>query len=369
MDGCKYLLTIIDDAAKATWVYLMKTKSIVQSFIISFHTMVTTQFNVKIKQTRTDNALEFHMPNFFNSNGIIHQQTWVYTPQQNSIVEKKHQHLLSITRALQFQSNVPIQFWGECVLIAAYLINRLPSPLLNNKTPFELLFHKPPSYDHLRVFGCECFASTIAATRTKFYPRSRKCVFIGYPFNVKGYKVFDLASHSVFISRDLTFHESVFPYKSSIPLPCTSSFPFDDLLSPSLSLSTIPTSVSSTLDDTILQVHPQLDDDFLHDVPAEPIVDPIPLRQSIRAHKRPSYLQDYHCNMVTSSPIASILQSGTSHPLSSHLSYQFLSSSYKTFCCSISSIVEPTHYYQAVTNPKWQEAMTAKIGALEAYRM
>ena len=380
LDGCKYFLTIIDDAAKATWVYLMKTKSAVQSFIISFHTMVTTQFNVKIKQTSTNNALEFHMPDFFNSNGIIHQQTWVYTPQQNSIVEKKHQHLLSITIALQFQSNVPIQFWGECVLIAAYLINRLPSPLLNNKTHFELLFHKPPSYDHLRVFGCECFASTIAATRTKFDPRSRRCVFIGYPFNVKGYKVFDLASHYVFISRDLTFHEFVFPYKSSIsnstplvessiPLPCTSSFPFDDLLSPSLSLSTIPTSVSSTLDDTILQVHHELDDDFLHDVPAELIVDPIPLRQSTRAHKRPSYLQDYHCNMVTSSPIASILQSGTSHPLSSHLSYQFLSSSYKTFCCSISSIVEPTHYYQAVTNPKWQEAMTAKIAALEAYRM
>ena len=241
----------------------MKTKSAIQSFTISFHAMITTQFNVKIKQIRTNNALEFNMPNFFSSNGIIHQQTCVYTPQQNSVVERKHQHLLSIARALQFQSNVPIHFWGECVLIATYLINKLPSPLLNNETSFELLFHKPLSYDHLRVFGCECFASTIAAIRTKFDPRSRRCVFLGYPFNVKGYKVFDLASHSIFISRDVTFHESVFPYRSSIssstppvepsvPLPCTSSLPFDDLVSPSLSHSPILTYVSSNLDDTIL---------------------------------------------------------------------------------------------------------------------
>jgi len=83
------------------------------------------------------------MPNFFSSNGIIHQQTCVYTPQQNPIVERKHQLLFSIARALQFQSNVRIQFWGECVLTATYLLNRLPSPLLNNKTPFELLFQKP----------------------------------------------------------------------------------------------------------------------------------------------------------------------------------------------------------------------------------
>ena len=70
--------------------------------------------------------------------------------------------------------------------------------------------------------------------------------------------------------------------------------------------------------------------------------------------------------MVTSSPTAIVLQSGTSHPLSSHLSYQSLSSSYNTFCCSISSIVEPTHYYQESTDPKWQEAMAAEIAALEA---
>ena len=166
-----------------------------------------------------------------------------------------------------------------------------------------LLFRKPSFNDHLRAFACECFASTTAVTRTKFDPRSRRCVFIGYPFNVKGYEVFDLNSHLVSILRDVIFQESFFPRKTfdscpsnvpSVPLPCTSFLPFDDVPSPSPSHTSTPPSISSNLDDTIHQVHHELDDDFLHDVlaePPEPLVDPIPLRQSSKAHKKPSYFK------------------------------------------------------------------------------
>ena len=91
------------------------------------------------------------MFDFFISHGIIHQFSCIYNPQQNSVVERKHQHLFSIARALQIQSKLPIKFQGDCVLHAAYLINRLPSPLLHDKTPFELLFHKLLDYSLLKV--------------------------------------------------------------------------------------------------------------------------------------------------------------------------------------------------------------------------
>lgn len=98
-----------------------------------------------------------------------------------------------------------INFWGECIFGAGYLINRTPSTVLDYKTPYELLFGVPPSYDNLRIFGSLCYAHNQRAKSDKFASRSRRCVFVGYPHGKKGWKLFDLDRQEFLFHGMLSF--------------------------------------------------------------------------------------------------------------------------------------------------------------------
>jgi hypothetical protein len=84
------------------------------------------------------------MNEFYSTNGIIHQTSCVESPQQNGRVERKHQHILNIARALLFQSFLPKHFWSYVVLHATYIMNRVTTPVLNHKSPYELLNNAKP---------------------------------------------------------------------------------------------------------------------------------------------------------------------------------------------------------------------------------
>ncbi|KAM1068509.1 hypothetical protein ACFX2A_000471 [Malus domestica] len=198
--GARYFLTIVDDYTRCTWVYLMRHKSDTCTFFMHFIALVETQYMSTVKIIRSDNGPKFNLDSFYSSKGIVHQTSCVVTPQQNRIVKRKHRHLLNVARALLFQAKLPKQFWGKAILTAAYLINSTPTPVLNGKTPYELLFCTPPQYMHLRVFGCLCFASTHAHRPSKFDARATRCIFLGYPHGQKGYKVYDIELGKMFTS-------------------------------------------------------------------------------------------------------------------------------------------------------------------------
>ncbi|XP_048605154.1 uncharacterized protein LOC106384389 [Brassica napus] len=212
--GHKYFLTIVDDATRVTWVYMLRNKSDVSLSFPAFITLIQTQYNAQLKAIRTDNAPELQFNDIVLKYGLTHYFSCAYTPQQNSVVERKHQHLLNVARALMFQSQIPLPYWSDCVVTAAFLINRFPSPFLHNKSPYELLLNKIPDYSVLRAFGCLCYVSTYTKDHHKFIPRARASVFLGYLPGYKGYKVLDLETRSVSITRNVVFHETIFPLRN-----------------------------------------------------------------------------------------------------------------------------------------------------------
>jgi transposase InsO family protein len=108
--GHKYFLTILDDHCRFVWIILLKSKASVSSHVQNFITLVENQFHLTPKIIRSDNGPEFLLTEFLASKGIEHQKSCVETPQQNGRVERKHQHILNVGRALLFQSKLPKQF-------------------------------------------------------------------------------------------------------------------------------------------------------------------------------------------------------------------------------------------------------------------
>ncbi|CAM8888286.1 unnamed protein product [Rhodiola kirilowii] len=369
--GARYFLTLVDDFSRTTWTFLLRAKHEAAAVILQFFRMVNNQFDCKIKFFRTDNGAEFFsntVTQFLTQEGCIHQSSCVYTPQQNGIVERKHRHLLEVARALKFQAALPDIFWGECVLTATYIINRLPSGLLYGKTPYELLFYRGPSYDHMRVFGCLCYATTVSAGRTKFEPRADACIFLGYPHGQKGYKLFSMKNHAFLISRNVIFHETKFPFTetvttlpvmSSIPLTqCTATDIFADLwvfptaqsvpADTCVPASAILTDQSVPADTNVSELVPE-NSAVLDNITTQPAT-----RKSTRISKPSVLLKDFICGTTV-----------TRYPISNFVQYKNCSPTHQRYIFQVSSIVEPTSYAQASKDPKWQIVMEKELTALQ----
>ena len=136
---------------------------------------------------KTDNAKEYFnsvLGDYLLHEGIVHQSSCVETSQQNGIAERKNRHLLEVARSLVFSTHVPKHLWGEIVLTAAYLINRMSSGVLNFQTPCEVLLKSYPSTRIIstispRVFRCSVFVHTYQQFRSKFKLDHLSVFFLG----------------------------------------------------------------------------------------------------------------------------------------------------------------------------------------------
>ncbi|CAA7044030.1 unnamed protein product [Microthlaspi erraticum] len=408
--GAAYFLTIVDDYSRSVWTFLMLEKSETKGLIQNFCAMSSRQFGKPVKRVRSDNGTKFMvLSTFFREQGIDHQTSCVDTPQQNGRVERKHRHILNVARACLFQARLPVTFWGESILTAAHIINRTPSSVLDGKTPYELLHGTPPKYDLLRVFGCLSYAHRRGRDKDKFGDRSRKCLFVGYPFGKKGWRLYDLERNEFFTSRDVIFLEDEFP---GIPDTEYVSHPVyqpdvgvDDWLLPSLSTPStmvnsappaipsaeatpiIPTTTDTTVtaDSLIPASVTSSPNSPVTPIEAESNATPEPsspgLHQLLgRGHRQrqPSViLKNFVTNTATLRDTPSLASSTSSlgspdsipgtplYPISSVLSDASFSPSHKAFIAAITAAVEPTTYNEAIRDKIWRESMKEEVCALE----
>ena len=151
--GNRYIITFIDDFSKYTTVYLLKNKSDAFEKFQDFLKEVENQFGRKIKRIRSDRGCEYEsiaFNSFVQSLGIIHETTAPYSPASNGVAERKNKTLIELTNAMLIESSALLHFWGEAILTACHVLNRVPHK--NSRTiHFEMWKGHKPNMGYLRV--------------------------------------------------------------------------------------------------------------------------------------------------------------------------------------------------------------------------
>jgi histone deacetylase 1/2 len=377
--------------------YLLKSKDEVMPVFFQFKALVETQFHAKIKKIRSDGGGEFQfITNRLSNYGIIHELSCPSTPQQNGRVERKNRHIVETGLALLFESNVPTKYWPYAFQIVAYVINRLPTKVLSFKSPYEVLFHKIPSYNTLKVFGSLCYPYLRPISEHKLQPRSTSCAFLGYSSKHKGYICLEPKTKKIHVSRHVTFVENSFPFKVTCSAP-TDNIQLSNHLH-DLSHTAVPSLKPQIYGSNIHATSnaPDLSPQHLssqissspHMTPST-IASPIPTTPSFSPVTTPVAIDDSPIttpspsfNRQTTSPsLESTASSPTSPPRSSRTIIQPalptihrdpsptnihpMQSRAKTgirqpkhfSAVKSGSSLEPQHYKQVVTDPNWVNAM------------
>ncbi|GKB77441.1 retrovirus-related pol polyprotein from transposon TNT 1-94 [Tanacetum coccineum] len=217
LGGKRYFLSIVDDYSKRVWVYILGFKHEAFEKFKEWKQLVENQTMRTVKKLRTDNGLEFCNREFEQlciESGIARHLTVARTPQQNGVAERMNRTLMDKVRCLLIQCGLPKTFWAEATCTIAYLLNRSPSTAIEKKTPMEMWSGHPSNYGMLRIFGCVTYPHD---KQGKLEPRAIKCVLLGYPEGVKGYRLyrFDDKSHKIVTSKNMVFNKGLM-YKDTL---------------------------------------------------------------------------------------------------------------------------------------------------------
>ncbi|KAL0555831.1 hypothetical protein IC582_004332 [Cucumis melo] len=215
--GKNYYVSFVNDYSRFTKIYLIKAKNEAGSMFLKFKAEYENQLGKKIKRLRSDRGGEYSdktLKEFCESNGIIHEFTAPYSPQQNGIAERKNRTLKEMMNAMLLSFNLSDNMWGEAVLSACFVLNRIPHKRLD-KTPYELWKGHAPNLSYLKVWRCLAKVPFPALKKSTVGSKTFDCIFIGYAQNSAAYRFMFLNEKTINESRDAEFFEHVFSLKQS----------------------------------------------------------------------------------------------------------------------------------------------------------
>ncbi len=217
--GKRYFVQFICEYTGHVFVYLLASKREVFDKLKEFHARMK---NVAppIAYLHVDGGGEFfsnEMREWLRVNGISYEITCADTPQQNGLCERTNRTLLEMVRSLLHESGLSSVYWGEALLTAEHILNRIYRTGANvDVTATEAMFGYRPNLERLRVFGCAAYALIPSQQRHKLQPNARKCILLGFGDEKRGYKLLEVQTKRAFYSKDVTFDESNFPAKTAV---------------------------------------------------------------------------------------------------------------------------------------------------------
>ncbi|GJS09664.1 retrovirus-related pol polyprotein from transposon TNT 1-94 [Tanacetum coccineum] len=210
VNGKKYILVIVDDFSRFTWVYFLRSKDETPEIIKKFIAQAQLNYKAKVCKIRTDNGTEFKnatLKAYYEKLGIMQQFSIARTPQQNGVVERRNRTLVEAARTMLIFSRLPEFLWAEAVATTCFTQNRSIINTRHNKTPYELLRGRKPNVEYFHVFGSLCYPTNDRDDLGKMKPKADIGVFIGYSETSRGFRIYNRRTKRIMETIHVKFDE------------------------------------------------------------------------------------------------------------------------------------------------------------------